>query len=249
MGTGIQLVRQLTPEARHELEHADEVLYVAADPAMSRWLAELNPNSRSLAGLYRPGIPRRQIYLEMVEEILAAVRRGARVCVAFYGHPGVVVTPSHEAVARARAEGYEARMLPAVSAEDCLIADLGVDPMHGWQSYDATALLLGRHVLDPTASLVLWQVDATGKLDWDLEPKPLALRVLADYLLRLYPPGHEVVFYNASIYPVARPVIERMRLDAIPALEAVPAPTLYVPPLPPRPVDREAAERLGLKPE
>ena len=246
MGTGIQLVRQLTPEARHALEHADEVLYMASDPAMAMWLAELNPNSRSLAGFYRPAVPRRQIYEEMVEEILGAVRRGARVCAAFYGHPGVVVTPSHEAIARARAEGYEARMLPAISAEDCLIADLGVDPMHGWQSYDATALLLGRHVLDPTASLVIWQVDATGKLDWDLAPKPAGLQALSDYLLGLYPPEHEIVFYNASIYPVAGPVIERIRLDTLATLEAAPAPTLYVPPLPPRPLDRKAARRMGI---
>ena len=49
---------------------------------------------------------------EMVEEILAAVREGKRVCAVFYGHPGVYVKPSHEAVRRARKEGFEARMLP-----------------------------------------------------------------------------------------------------------------------------------------
>ena len=64
----------------------------------------------------------------MAEAILEPVRAGKRVCAAFYGHPGVFVLPSHDAISRARAEGFEATMLPGVSAEDCLVADLGVDP-------------------------------------------------------------------------------------------------------------------------
>ena len=68
------------------------------------------------------------MYARIVGDILDAVRGGASVCAAFYGHPGIFVTPSHDAVRRARAEGYPARMLPAVSAVDCLFADLGVDP-------------------------------------------------------------------------------------------------------------------------
>ena len=249
VGTGIQLVRQLTPEARHELEQADELLFVAAEHAAEAWLASFNPRARALSTLYRAGVPRRRIYAEMVDEILAAVRGGARVCAAFYGHPGVFVAPSHEAVRRAREEGYPARMLPAISAEDCLVADLGVDPgAHGWQSYEATSLLLRGHTPDPTAALVLWQVDATGKIDWDLEPRPEALHALADRLLELYPAEHEVVFYCASVYPIAEPVIERMRLGDMRALESTPGPTLYVPPLPQRPLDPAVAERLGLRP-
>jgi uncharacterized protein YabN with tetrapyrrole methylase and pyrophosphatase domain len=224
------------------------VLYVASNAPMAVWLEELNPRSRSLASLYRAGVPRAQIYAEMVEEILAPVRRGLRVCAAFYGHPGIVVTPSHEAIARARAEGFQARMLPGISAEDCLIADLGVDPIHGLQSYDATALLLRRHVLDPTVALVLWQVDAAGKLDATPEPNPAALRELTDFLLGLYPPEHEVVFYGASVYSAAKPIIERRPLDEVASLDAAPAPTLFVPPLKPRPFDDDVARRLGLSP-
>ncbi len=72
--------------------------------------------------------------------------------------------------------------------------------------------------------------------------------MLADRLLELYPAEHEVVFYCASVYPIAEPVIERIRLGDMRALETAPGPTLYVPPLPARPVDRTAAERLGLRP-
>ena len=117
------------------------MLHVVADPRR-RDLARVAEPERALAHvLYRAGVPRRRIYEEMAEEILDAVREGKRVCAVFYGHPGVYVQPSHEAVRRAREEGFEARMLPAVSAEDCLVADLGVDPgEQGWQSWEATEL-------------------------------------------------------------------------------------------------------------
>ena len=60
--------------------------------------------------------------------MLAPIRRGIRLCAVVYGHPGVFVYASHEAVRRCRLEGLPARMLPGISAEDCLLADLGVDP-------------------------------------------------------------------------------------------------------------------------
>jgi hypothetical protein len=224
------------------------VLYVVADPVTAEWLESVNPRSRSLSELYRPGLPRRRIYTEMVEEILAAVRGGSRVCAVFYGHPGVYVAPSHDAVRQARTEGFAARMLPAISAEDCLFADLGVDPAeHGWQSYEATDFLLRGYALESAAGLVLWQVDAVGKLDWNLEPEPHGLGVLAERLLEAYPPTHEVVFYHASTYPIAEPLAERIALEQVASLPDAPAPTMYVPPLGRRPVDEEMARRLGLR--
>jgi Tetrapyrrole (Corrin/Porphyrin) Methylases len=207
------------------------VLYVLADPAAATWLASLNSSARSLAEHYRPGVPRAQVYEAMVEDILGAVRAGKRVCAVFYGHPGVYVQPSHEAVRRARAEGFEARMLPAVSAEDCLFADLGVDPgRDGWQSFEATDFVRRRRP-DPTAALVLWQVDAIGRLDSTRDPNPEGLRALAERLARSYPPEHELVFYRASVYPTVPGETTRLRLSELAALAEAPAGTLYVPPL------------------
>jgi hypothetical protein len=185
----------------------------------------------------------------MRDEILAAVREGKRVCAVFYGHPGVFVSPSHEAVRLAREEGFEARMLPAVSAEDCLVADLGVDPgARGWQSWEATDFLLRGCRPDPTAALVLWQVDGIGKLDWSHDADPRGLQALAEVLGGLYPPGHELVFYRASLYPIVPAETHRVAVEELAGLERAPAGTLYVPPLPRRPVDEAMAARLGLRP-
>jgi uncharacterized protein YabN with tetrapyrrole methylase and pyrophosphatase domain len=232
VGTGIRIGVQLTPESRAAVDAADELLYVNAEPLGDHWLASLHPRARSLASLYRPGVSREQVYEAIVEAILEPVRAGARICAAFYGHPGVFVRPSHEAVARARAEGHDARMLPAVSAEDCLFADLGVDPaLDGCASYDATGFLARPRPVDTTAALVLWQVAAV------LEPRVVAagshggnLDVLAARLLELYSPQHEVVLYEASPFPAAPALVERLPLAALPEARPTPQATLYLPP-------------------
>ncbi|HEU5362605.1 MAG TPA: SAM-dependent methyltransferase [Gaiellaceae bacterium] len=233
VGTGIRIGVQLTPESRAAIDAADELLFVNAEPLGDRFIASLHPRARSLASLYRPGIPREEVYEAIVEAVLEPVRAGARVCAAFYGHPGVFVRPSHEAIARARAEGHAARMLPAVSAEDCLFADLGVDPAsHGCASYDATTFLARRRPVDTSAALVLWQVAAV------LESRAVApgahggnLDVLARRLLELYPPQHELVLYEASPFPAAEALVDRLPLAALSEARPTPQATLYVPPV------------------
>jgi hypothetical protein len=229
------------------VEGADEVFFLVSDPVSAEWIRSVKPEARSLSELYRPGARRREIYAEMVEQILEAVRGGAAVCALFYGHPGVYVRPSHQVVERARAEGFEARMLPGISSEACLFADLGIDPAdRGWQSFEATDFLIRGYEPDPAAALVLWQVDALGKADSSPGQEPGTLGVLAERLGELYPPEHELVFYLASTYPIADAHVVRLRLDELAALTEAPAPTLYVAPARLRPVDRATAARLGL---
>ncbi|HEY0415117.1 MAG TPA: SAM-dependent methyltransferase [Gaiellaceae bacterium] len=233
VGTGIRIGLQLTPESRAAIDAADELLYVNAEPLADRWAAELHPRTRSLASHYRVGVPRHEVYEAIVGAILEPVREGRRICAAFYGHPGVFVRPSHEAVRRARAEGHDAVMLPAISAEDCLFADLGVDPaLHGCASYDATAFLARARPVDATAALVLWQVAAIGETNAVAAGEHgRDLPRLVARLLELYPDDHEVVLYEASPYPLVAPLVERLTLAALTTAEPTPQATLYVPPL------------------
>jgi hypothetical protein len=245
VGTGIALGVHLTPEARVELERADEVLHLMAEPLADLWLARLNPRSRSLRGHYAPERDRSETYEAMVEEILASVRVGRNVCAAFYGHPGVFAFPSHEAIRRARAEGFSARMLPAVSAEDCLFADLGVDPgEHGCQSYEATDFLVCRRTVDTTAALVLWQVAFIGVTCAPVATELRALRALVDYLGQFYELTHETVLYEASPYPIRVPRVERVLLCDLVDVEPGPLATLYVPPRERARIDAEMLGRL-----
>ena len=114
VGTGIGAAR-LTAEARAAIEAADELLYLIPDAISVHAVRQLNPRSRSLEHCYIEGEHHREAYGRMVEAILEPVRAGRNVCAAFYGHPGVFVLPSHEAVKQARLEGFEATMLPGIS--------------------------------------------------------------------------------------------------------------------------------------
>jgi precorrin-3B methylase len=247
VGTGIALGAHLTPESRAAIDAADELLHLGTESIAEEWMAGLHPRSRSLHGFYRPGVDRREIYADMVEAMLAPARAGAKVCAAFYGHPGVYVAPSHEAVRRARAEGIPAWMLPAVSAEDCLFADLGVDPADaGWASHDATHFLMHRRSVDPSVALVLWQISVVGFLEAASEPRLEHLPVLVEHLTQWYPPDHEVVVYEASPYPIAQATIERVALRDLPRAPVPPLASLYVPPAVRPELDPEMLARLGL---
>ena len=137
---------------------------------------------------YEEGASHRAAYERMAEAILEPVRAGKRVCAVFYGHPGVFVLPSHDAISRARAEGFDATMLPGVSAEDCLVADLGVDPArNGLQSYEAGDFLRRRPVIEPTTALVLWQIGVVGARTHTANVSAPALAELVELLARALP--------------------------------------------------------------
>jgi hypothetical protein len=124
-------------------------------------------------------------------------------------------------------------MLPSISAEDCLFADLGVDPAaNGFQSYEATDFLMHQRAPDTSAGLVLWQVGAVG--DWTHRAKRPALAafpLLVARLAELYSPTCEVVVYEAAILPGVSPSIKRLMLDAITQVDVTPRSTLFVPPI------------------
>jgi uncharacterized protein YabN with tetrapyrrole methylase and pyrophosphatase domain len=246
VGTGIQLGGQITVEALDAIRRADCVPYFVADAHAARWIESLNPTAENLARLYAPGKPRLETYREAVEHIVGQVRAGHRVCAAFYGHPGVFAYPSHESVRQARAEGFEARMLPGVSAEDCLFADLGLDPaQRGCQSYEVTDFLLRPRIFDPRLLLLFWQVGVIGETSiGDGAPRASRVQVLIDALLGHYPPDHEVIVYEAAVYAVCKPRILRVPLDGLASATIGPMATLVVPPHGELREDPSMAERL-----
>lgn len=233
VGTGIRIANQCTIEARYQIESADIVFEVVGDVLAQQFLRSLNANTISLQHLYGRGRSRNETYEAMVETILSAVRAGKRVCAAFYGHPGVYVYPSHESVRRARAEGFEAEMLPAVSAEACLFADLGFDP--GWlgcQSFEATDFVVNERKFDPTAVLILWQISVVGDRTLRLfESDPRRVAILADVLMETYPAGHRVQVYRAATLPLGQADVQTFPLSDLVHARIMQESTLIVPPL------------------
>lgn len=250
VGTGIRLAGQLTVETRHLVRQAHRVFAVMADPFSLGVLRELNANVVSLQVHYSKGRQRDDSYERMVGTVLEPVRNGEHVCAAFYGHPGVFVWPSHEAIRRARAEGFEATMYPGVSAEDCLVADLGLDPgVGGLQSYEAADFLVHPRVFDPRTPLVLWQLAVLGDLTRStFETDPAWVRALATVLAEAYPADHRVIVYEAAVGPFDTTRADEVPLDRLHELEFTQASTLYVPPLGIPEPDEDRLRRLGLDP-
>jgi uncharacterized protein YabN with tetrapyrrole methylase and pyrophosphatase domain len=247
VGTGIKSVGQLTMEAIAWMKIADKLLYLVNDPVSEEIIKDFNPKgAESLFRFYGEGKQRIETYNEMVDHILSFVRSGLRTCVAFYGHPGVFVYPSHEAIRIARSEGYIVKMLPGISAEDCLFADLGIDPSKcGCQSYEATDFLIRSRKFDPSSSLILWQIGVLGnwtfsKNGYDLKAIPLLLECLYKY----YQPSHEVYLYEAAIYPGFEPIIKIIPLNKLGDMDIHTSTTLYIPPGRSRRTDKKMVSRL-----
>ena len=233
VGTGIRTVGQLSMESLAWIKTADKVLYVASDPIAEEVIKALNPKgAESMAHFYGENKQRTETYRQMVEHVMANLRAGSRVCFAVYGHPGVLVSPTHEAIRRARAEGFKVRMLPAISTEDCLFADLGVDPVSGCQSLEATDFLSNLRYIDPHGHVLLWQIGGLGdptfkRYSFDVRGMPQLVRKL----MRYYPPHHIVHLYEAAIFPGVEPVIRSGPLHYLAQIRPMPSSTLYIPPV------------------
>jgi precorrin-3B methylase len=230
VGVGITLGSHLTPLARSHIEQADVVFAAVSDAIVEKWLETMNGNVRSLQPFYGEGKARTKTYREMVNAILAEVRAGRRVCAAFYGHPGVFAWAPHESIRIARREGYAAHMEPGISAEDCLYADLGIDPgAFGCQHFEASQLLYYKRRIDPGAYLVLWQ---TGLINIHSvgQSSPGALQMLVERLVQDYPPNHKVTIYRAATLAVHAPRIERTTLRKLASARIEAPDTLVLPP-------------------
>jgi precorrin-6B methylase 1 len=231
VGAGIDIGRDLTAASRWHIERADKVLFLVGDAVSARSVVELNANSESLSELYDVAKPRIDTYEEMVAHILTYVRSGAKVCVVAYGHPGIFAYPMHKALDRARAEGYTAALLPAVSSIDCLLADLNVDPAgDGLQIFDASDLLLNDRAFSVTAPLVLLQVAVTGDSSFRLECSREGVARLAKHLSARYGAGHGAIVYEAAQYSGFAPNVEHTTLSALEEADITIGSTLFVPP-------------------
>ncbi len=246
VGVGIQFGVHAPSGARRAITSADKVLYLAGDHATAAWLEGLNTSAESLHAFYQIDKPRIDTYDEIVERIMSYVRDGKRVCFVTYGHPGVFSYSSHQSIRRARAEGFPAAMLPAVSAIDCLFADLGVDPGNqGLQCYEATDFLARRRVFDPRSALVLLQIGLVGDSTHQEVYRLDGLRLLLDLLRKTYGADHEVIVYEAARFPVCDPAIQPVALSKVLDARISAVSTLYVPPLGPAPIDEDMIERLN----
>ncbi|MBB3226547.1 uncharacterized protein YabN with tetrapyrrole methylase and pyrophosphatase domain [Luteibacter sp. Sphag1AF] len=233
VGMGMTLGSHLTPLSRSHIEQADVVFAGLSDGIVEIWLKRMNDDVRSLQPYYKEGKSRLQTYRQWVDLMMDEVRAGKRVCGVFYGHPGIFAWSPHKVIEVARAEGFDAHMEPGVSAEDCLYADLGIDPgRFGCQHFEASQLLLFERRIDPTGYLVLWQVGLVGDQSLARFQTGSAYRqVLVDLLAEDYPLDHEIIVYRAATLPIEKPRVIRVALRDLPEVKMTAEETVVVPPV------------------
>ena len=252
VGTGIRPSQHITPESAQCIENSDSLLYLIPDQSAAQYVIELAGGDTFDAGTcYQSNMPLAQAYDSMIETAMQSLRAGRRTCFALYGHPGVIVYPSHRLLRQARSEGYAAKMLPGISAEDCLFADLGIDPAsQGCQSFWATDLLLNRRQLDPTMALIAWSIGVAGCFSYsDSGMSDKALLSLLQRLYAAYAPTHPVVVYEAATVVGESPRADVMPLGMLPSVPLDGASTLYIPPALPTVPDWSQYEAMSFPPE
>lgn len=235
VGTGITAISQMTVETIGYIQRADVVFYHATNGVTATQIRELNANAVDLYEYYGEGKKRRITYVEMAELMLREVRRGFTVVGVFHGHPGYFVSPARRALAIASLEGHETALLPAVSAPDCMFADLRVDPgVFGCQILMASRVLQKDSIIATTGHVVFLQVGAVGDAGFSFSGyKNSTLVPFFEKLIELYGERQESVYYVAAIFPGFEPVITvRNLLDYRDsgARESISSGILYVPP-------------------
>ena len=246
VGIGMTLGAHITPQAKQCIVESDVVFVAASSGVVEKWIEGMHHDVRSLQPYYAADKPRTQTYREMVDAMMTEVRAGKNVCGAFYGHPGVFAKAPHDIIAVGKAEGYRAIMLPGISAEDCLWADLGLDPgQSGCQQYEASQLLFSRRPIDTAAILVLWQVGVVGDSSFTMRSTGTPQRkLLTERLLEHYPPDHSAILYEASTLPTFPPRKEIIQLVDLPGSSVRQETTLVIPALGPAPRDESMFSKL-----
>lgn len=246
IGCGIKIIAHLTKEAESHIKKAEIVLFLVNEPVMEEWINVHAQKAQNLAGLYFSKKNRAASYRLITQEILLALECYEFVCVVFYGHPTVFALPGLGAIQKAKELGVETKIIPAISAEDCLFADLEIDPGDcGCYSVEATDLLVYQRHPDTSSHLLVWQVGMLGNLGHESLLKTDAIELFVEYLLKFYNENHEVVIYEASIYPGLACVIKKYMLKELSGQSISKIATLYIPPEEKKIADSFVLKKLG----
>ncbi|EGX50055.1 hypothetical protein AOL_s00076g406 [Orbilia oligospora ATCC 24927] len=235
VGTGVRSLCQLTLEAIDEIERADVIYYAVRDATTEGFIKKRNKEAIDLYQYFinDEEIPEADIYIQIAEVMLAATRKGRRVVGAFFGHPGLFMSPNRRALAIAQAEGYTAKILPGVSVDDCLLADLGVDPSFiGCLTCEARDFMIHDHLGLTSRHVIMYEVGYLGFYGDD--SKTDYFEYFVNRLEEIYGNEHSLVNYTAAISPLMQPVINTLTIGDLRKPEVrkqiTSASTLYFPP-------------------
>lgn len=216
------------------------------DPVTKQWIERYSKLSESLDPIYFSEHDRQISYDKIRDKILTELEIYNFITVVHYGHPTVFADPGLQSIIAAQKNSIETIIIPGISIENCLYADLKIDPgQFGCFHVEATELLLYDKIIDPTAHLCIWQSGMIGNRS---VPKPDQtnnhLHLLKIKLKKYYPDDHLIILYEASMYPGVEPLIHQFTLSTIESQTIGTLSTLYVAPLPQRKPDPDILKQI-----
>lgn len=231
VGTGIKTIAHLTEEASGYIRTCEKVLYLVNEPLLARYICKLAQSSESLDEIYINAPSRERAYHHIVEKIHREVEQVNSLCVVIYGHPCVFATPGLLALSTLN-QDVKTVVCPAISAQDCLYADLRFDPASGGiQSFDATEYLLYDKTVDTSSHVVIYQIGMVGNLGLPTNKINLeAIHFIQKKLMKLYKKEKKAIVYEAALYPGTHPRIAEFDLEHLDKQELTTLSTLYLPP-------------------
>ncbi len=239
-GLGVVSVHHFTTELRECIRRCQQVFVLDSGYGVDAHLRELCPQVTSLDSLYTVNESRRHAYRRMAATVVAAAIEEPPVCFATYGHPRVFCYPATLIQRAARLLDLRLRVLAGISALDTLLIDVDYDfSADGLQMYDATDLLLRQRPLQPDVPCVLWQTTVIADPTHHPGQVPAErFSGLQNYLLRFYPPHHEVLAVFSRTHPALRSIIHRHQLASLATglAEGAQSGTLFIPASTARPV-------------
>lgn len=246
VGTGIVGYNQLTREAISALDESERLYWAGTQDFVLEHIQEEHDidDVIDLNEEYNEGLDRMETYRRMSDAVLdGAEELDSPVAFALHGHPFVFSVPSQLVVEKAAERGVTVKPQPGISALACVFADFNIDPMNGFQMYEASDLLVREWELNPQVPTMIWQIGAVETVlyldDWS---KPERYTRFREYLEQFYPEDHEVELLQAATFPLAnsdRITFELGEFESMHETIDRGMYILYVPPVEERPIRNE----------
>lgn len=248
IGSGIKSISHLTIEAQAYIKQADCVLHLVNEPIFESWLKKHTRYCESLEPLYFLHNKRIDSYREITNKIIKQLEVHDFVSVVIYGHPTIFAQPGLEAIKIAKEKNIETIIIPGISAEDCLFAELAVDPsQNGCFSIEAMNFLAFDTIFDKYCDIVIWQLGMIGNLGPIFkQDSQEGLKLIQEKLLKIHSDNHRAVLFEAALYPGVRSKIVEFPLALLIEQEINSLSTLYIPGLGERKVSQDIFSKLKL---
>lgn len=248
LGTGIKAISHFTEEFKTYVKAADKVLYLVNEPIVGEWIEVNSKQAENLEKYYYNNQRRLTSYKKIKNKILSDTSIFNFIAVVLYGHPTIFADPGLLAINEAKTMGIDTLILPSISAQDVLFADMGIDPgMHGCVHVDATEFLIYDKKPNISMHVCIWQIGMIGNIAPPQKKQVINnVDVLVKKLSQYYPQDFEIYIYEASLYPGVDFKLIKCKLRDLEKQNISTLSTLYIPPFEEGNINEEMMRLLSL---